>query len=474
MKRLPPLWLSMVPLVILVALIALVVSIFGDESLSGASQVALIFASAICVGSGMIGGYLTFDDFEKAVGNNITSVSNAIIILLLIGAIGGVWMVSGVVPTMIYYGLQIISPQWFLVSACAICAFVSVMTGSSWTTIATIGVALMSIGHALGFSDGWVAGAIISGAYFGDKVSPLSDTTVMASSTVGTPLFDHIHYLMYTTVPTFAITLIIFVVAGIVHPTMGQGGVETVRNALSQTFNISPWLFVVPVLTGIMIAKKLPSILILFLAVVLACIAALIAQRTLIYEVAGQTGIDGLIRGIFMSIYDVTGIETGDESLNSLVATRGMSGMMGTIWLIICAMVFGGAMTATRMLESLMQAIRRLAHNRTTMVGSTVFTGVFLNLTASDQYLSIILTSSMYKELYQRHGYEPRLLSRTCEDSATVTSVLVPWNSCGMTQSSVLGVSTLVYVPYCFFNLISPLMTLVVAAVGWKIKRHKV
>lgn len=473
MKKLPPLWMSMVPLVILVALIAFVVSVFGDESLSGASQVALIFASAFCVAMGMIGGYLTFDDFEKAVSNNITSVSNAIIILLLIGAIGGVWMVSGVVPTMIYYGLQIISPQWFLVSACLICAFVSVMTGSSWTTIATIGVALMSIGHALGFSDGWVAGAIISGAYFGDKVSPLSDTTVMASSTVGTPLFEHIHYLMYTTIPTFTITLIIFVFVGIMHQTMGHGGVETVRCALSQTFNLSPWLLLVPLITGIMIAKKLPSIFILFLAVVLACIAAVIAQRHVIYEVAGHDGIDGLFRGVFMSIYDVTGIQTGDEALNTLVATRGMSGMLSTIWLIICAMVFGGAMTASHMLESIMFSIRRLAHNRTTMVGSTAFTGVFLNLTASDQYLSIILTSSMYKDLYQKHGYESRLLSRTCEDSATVTSVLVPWNSCGMTQSSILGVSTLVYLPYCFFNLLSPLMSLFVAALGWKIIRNK-
>lgn len=463
----------MVPLVLLVALIGFVVYVFGNDSLSGASQVALIFASAFCVGTGLIGGYLTFDDFEKAVSNNISSVSQSIIILLLIGAIGGVWMVSGVVPTMIYYGLQIINPHWFLLSACVICAFVSVMTGSSWTTVATIGVALMSIGHALGFQDGWVAGAIISGAYFGDKVSPLSDTTVMASSTVGTPLFQHIHYLMYTTVPTFIITIIIFTVVGLMHPIVGQSGVELTRQTLSQTFNLSPWLLLVPVLTGIMIARKLPSILILFLAVVLACVAALIFQRPLIYEIAGHGGIDGLFRGVFVSIYDVTGIETGDESLNSLVATRGMSGMMGTIWLIICAMVFGGAMTATHMLESIMFSIRRLAHNRTTMVGSTVFTGVFLNLTASDQYLSIILTSSMYKDLYRQHGYESRLLSRTCEDSATVTSVLVPWNSCGMTQSSVLGVSTLVYLPYCFFNLLSPLMSLFVAALGWKIIRNK-
>lgn len=468
-KSLPSLYLSLVPLVFLVALVAFVVSVFGSDALGGASQVALILASALCVGLGMAFGGLTFQQFEEAATEKITSVSSAIIILLLIGALGGVWMVSGVVPTMIYYGLQVLNPQIFLVTACIVCAAVSVMTGSSWTTVATIGVAMMGIGEALGFSSGLVAGAIISGAYFGDKISPLSDTTVMASQTVGTPLFDHIRYMMFTTVPTFVITLVIFLVIGFMIDTQGTGNADQVCQVLSTTFHISPWLLLVPVLTGIMIARRLPSIIILFIAVVMACVAAMVAQRHLLYEVAQLSGIEGLFKGVMMSMYDSTGINTGVEELNSLVATRGMSGMMGTIWLIICAMIFGGAMTATRMLETIVKSIRKLAQTTLSMVGCTALTGIFLNLTTSDQYLSIILTSSMYKDIYRKHGYEPRLLSRTCEDSATVTSVLIPWNTCGMTQSSVLGVSALAYAPYCFFNWISPLMTMLVAWIGWKI-----
>ena len=468
-RGLPSLWISIVPLVVLVALISFVVVQFGDEALAGASQLALILASAFCVGIGMMFCGVTFADFEDAVTEKISSVSQPIIILLLIGAISGVWMVSGIVPTMIYYGLQILNPQWFLLTACAICAAVSVVTGSSWTTVATIGVALMGIGHTLGYSDGWVAGAVISGAYFGDKVSPLSDTTVMASATVGTPLFTHIHYMMYTTVPTFCITMLVFMVAGFMHDTGNAETVIEICDVLDRTFTISPWLLTVPVLIGLLIARRLPSMLILFLAVIFAGIAALIAQRDILYHIAGDDGIASLFRGLMVSIYDSTSVETGEKALNALVATRGMSGMMGTVWLIICAMVFGGAMTATRMLESIMNAIKRMAHNRVTMVGSTAMTGIFLN-----QYLSIMLTSSLYKDTYQRYGYEPRLLSRTCEDSATVTSVLIPWTTCGMTQSSILGISTLAYAPYCFFNIISPVMTVVIAATGWKIFRKKV
>ena len=280
--------------------------------------------------------------------------------------------------------------------------------------------------------------------------------------------------MMYTTVPTFCITMLIFMVAGFMHDTGNTETVTEICDILDKTFTISPWLLIVPLLIGLLIARRLPSMLILFLAVIFAGIAALIAQRDILYLIAGDGGIASLFRGLMISIYDSTSVETGEKTLNALVATRGMSGMMGTVWLIICAMVFGGAMTATRMLESIMNAIKRMAHNRVTMVGSTAMTGIFLNLTTSDQYLSIMLTSSLYKDTYQRYGYEPRLLSRTCEDSATVTSVLIPWTTCGMTQSTVLGISTLAYAPYCFFNIISPITTVVIAATGWKIFRKKV
>ena len=453
------------PLGVLVALISIVVSIFGDETLSGASQISLIVATAICVSIGLLRKITTWGEFEKALSDKIGGVSGGIIILLLIGALGGSWMVGGIVPTLIYYGMQIMSPQWFLVSACVICALVSVITGSSWTTIATIGIALMGIGQALGFHEGWAAGAIISGAYFGDKISPLSDTTVLASSTVGTPLFTHIRYMLYTTVPTFLITLTIFTAVGLGYAPVSSEHVMMVQNTLQQTFYISSWLLVVPLLTGLLIAMRLPSMVVLFLATLMGTLTAVFAQGALLDEIAGADleGFSQRLRGALIVVYGNTNLDTGVPELNDLVATRGMAGMLDTIWLIICAMLFGAAMTATRMLESIMQALLRLVRGTVSLVASTAFSGIFLNVVSADQYLSIILTATMFGDTYRKRGYESRLLSRTCEDSATVTSVLIPWNTCGMTQSHVLGVSTLVYAPYCFFCYLSPIMTILAA-----------
>ena len=466
MKRLPPLWLSCVPLALLVALIACVVSIFGDETLSGASQLALLVATASCVCIGIVRRLITWEDFEQAVSDKVGGVSSAIIILLLIGALGGAWMVSGVVPTIIYYGMEIMSPKWFLVSACLICSLVSVLTGSSWTTIATIGVALMGIGKALGFSEAWIAGAVISGAYFGDKMSPMSDTTVLASSTVGTPLFTHIRYMLYTTVPTFLITLAIYTFVGLGQGETVTSHVATVQHGLQQTFFISPWLILVPALTFVLILMRLPSMVVLFLATLLGVVAAVWCQTHLLDQVAGTVheGIAQRIRGAFIIVYGSTDLDTGMAELNNLVATRGMAGMLNTIWIILCAMAFGAAMTATRMLESIMQALLRLVRGTISLVASTAFSGMFLNIVSADQYLSIILTATMFGDTYKKNGYESRLLSRTCEDSATVTSVLIPWNTCGMTQASVLGVSTLVYAPYCFFCYLSPIVTILMSA----------
>lgn len=384
-------------------------------------------------------------------------------------------MVSGVVPTLIYYGMEIMSPQWFLVSGCLICALVSMLTGSSWTTVATIGVALMGIGQALGYNEAWIAGAIISGAYFGDKVSPLSDTTVLASSTVGTPLFTHIRYMLYTTVPTFLVSLMIFTGEGISHAPLASAHIADVQHALDSTFWLSPWLLVVPVLTGVLIALRLPSMVVLFLATLMGVIAAVITQGELLDQIAGADlgGIQQRIKGAMIVVYGSTALDTGVADLNSLVATRGMTGMLSTIWLILCAMVFGAAMTVTGMLKRIMQAILHLVRGTVSMVASTALTGTLLNLVCADQYLSIILTASMFQDTYKGRGYESRLLSRTCEDSATVTSVLIPWNTCGMTQSAVLGVSTILYAPYCFFCYLSPIVTIIVAALGWNIKQTK-
>lgn len=472
MKHTPSLLLSTVPLALLVALVGSVVSVFGQDSLCGASQVALLLSSFLCIAIGLWGKWMTWNDLEEALSEKVGGIAPALFILLFIGALGGSWMVSGVVPSLIYYGLEVLSPRWLLLAACLICALVSMITGSSWTTIATIGVALIGIGQAMGFSSGWMAGAIISGAYFGDKMSPLSDTTVLASSTVGTPLFTHIRYMTYTTFPSMTIALVVFLFVGLGHSEMDAAQVNLVQEALRHTFLISPWLLLIPVLTVLLIVKRLPPLVVLFLAIIMGVVAALLWQSELVREVGGN-GSDALFKGTFTLVFGSTALDTGAEQLNELVSTSGMAGMLDTIWLILCAMFFGASMTASRMLESLMQGFVRLVKGTASLVGSTVLSGIFLNTVCADQYLSIILSASMFKDLYQRRGYEPRLLSRTCEDSVTVTSVLIPWNTCGMTQSSVLGVSTFVYAPYCIFCWMSPIVSFLVASIGWKIVKRE-
>ena len=465
--------MSFLPFLVLIVLISCCVAVFGNATLDGASQVSLLVASAVSVLVGHFSKRLTWENLEREISDKISSCAPAIIILLLIGAIGGTWMVSGIVPTMIYYGMQIIRPEIFLVSSSLLCALVSLMIGSSWTTVATIGVALMGIGKAHGFDDGWIAGSIITGAYFGDKLSPLSDTTVLASSVSGTPLFTHIRYMLYTTVPTFCISLSVFLIAGVMMNVSGQGNVAEFMGGLEHTFVISPWLLIVPVLTGVMIARRWPSMVVLFLAIFLAAIVGLIVQPALIHQISGESG-GGLIasyKGMMQVCYGSTDIDTGVPMLNELVHTSGMGGMMPTIWLIICAQTFGGALTATGQLQDLMRIVLRWVRGTASLVASTVGTSLFCNIALADQYLSIMLASSMFKDSYLKRGYESRLLSRSCEDGATVTSVLVPWNTCGLTQSTVLGVATLTYLPYCFFNYLSPLTSIVVASIGWKIKR---
>ena len=471
----PSAWLSLLPITFLVALLALTIYIFGSDALGGGSQISLLIATGVCVFIGMSILHKPWADFEEAMVRNISGVSTAIIILLIIGALSGAWVVSGVVPTLIYYGIQVIHPDFFLLCTCIICAIVSVMTGSSWTTIATIGIALMGIGKAQGFSEGWIAGAIISGAYFGDKVSPLSDTTVLASSSTSTPLFTHIRYLMYTTVPSMVLALIIFGVAGLSHEASDTSHIVLFTDTLSAKFCITPWLLIIPIITGILIAKHVPSIITLFISTLLAIVGAAIFQPQLLTEIAGNTdgGWTESVKGIFTTLFGGTNLETGSAEVNDLIATRGMGGMMDTIWLILCAMCFGGAMTAGGMIDGITRLLTRFTHHRTSMVTSTVASGLFFNIATADQYISIILTGNMFKDIYRRNGYENRLLSRTTEDAVTVTSVLIPWNTCGMTQATILGVATITYLPYCFFNIISPLMSILVAWTGYKIIRKK-
>ena len=475
----PSWWVSLIPFVVLAVILSIVIYVFGTDALSGASQVALMFSAGLTVVISMLFYKTSWKTFEEAILDNITSVGTSIVILLLIGAVAGSWMVSGVVPTMIYYGMKVIIPEIFLFATCIISAVIAVMTGSSWTTIATIGVALVGIGTAQGYEPGWIAGAIISGAYFGDKVSPLSDTTVLASSSAGTPLFTHIRFMMVTTVPSFIITLVIFLIVSLLHTKGSAINASEFSNGLKDTFNISPWLFLVPVITALLIMKKVSAIATLFIASIVAGIAALIFQPHIIGSVAtglapdpssGLSFLDGF-KGMLITYYGSTAIDTGNEALNALVSTRGMTGMLNTVFLIIAASAFGGTLVGSGMLQSLTDALVVYVKRRVTMVASTVATGIFANMITGDQYLSILLTSNLYKKLYQERGYESKLLSRSVEDSSTVVSVLIPWNSCGMTQSTVLKVPTLDYLPFCFFNLISPLMSIFIAAIGYRIVR---
>jgi len=472
--RIPHPLVAIIPVLLLILLLAFTVYMFGSDSLTGGSQLALLLSTAVCIAIAILVYHIPWSEFEKQLSKTLGSISITLFILLAVGMIEGSWMISGVVPTIIYYGVQIISPHFFLICACLICAIVSLLSGSSWTTIATIGVALLGIGKALGVDSAWTAGAIISGAYFGDKMSPLSDTTILASSVTGTDLFKHIRYMMFTTVPTFIITITVFLFAGLWHDNSETLHIDSYTQGLSDTFNISLWTLIVPLLTGILIAKRVSSFITLFTSSIIAGIMAIILQPHILCDIssdASHISTFNLLRGLSITYYGSTGIDSGNAELNALISTSGMAGMMNTIWLILCAMFFGSAMIASRMIISITNVILRMARSCFSLVSSTVCTCLLLNLSTGDQFISIVLAANMYKDTYRRKGFESRLLSRTTEDAATVTSVLIPWNTCGMTQSTVLGVPTLTYLPYCFFNLISPLMSIFIAAIGWKIKK---
>jgi Na+:H+ antiporter, NhaC family len=472
-KRGPSLFEALIPVVFLTALISINVFIFGDDSLAGSNQIVLILsatvAAVIAIGTGT-----HWEELHDGIVKSIGSAMSAILILLLIGSLAGTWLLSGVVPAMIYYGLQILNPKIFLLAACVVSAIVSLATGSSWSTVATLGVALLGIGRALGLPDGVIGGAIISGAYFGDKMSPLSDTTNLAPAMAGTDLFTHIRYMAWTTVPSFSITLIIFLIIGFARTQPTElNDIEPILAAIKGTFNINPFLFVVPALVITLIIKKVPALPALLAGTLAGALFALIFQPHIIQQVSGMDNrfhVAAYI-AIMKSMYTEISVTTDHEMVNSLLVTGGMRGMLNTVWLIICAMIFGGIMEAGGMLQRITQSVIKLAHNQGSLVASTAGTCIFFNITASDQYLSIVVPGRMFAKTYSERGLSPQNLSRTLEDSGTVTSVLVPWNTCGATQSTVLGVPTLTFLPYCFFNLISPVMTVLFAYLNIKISK---
>lgn len=457
-RRLPSIWVSLIPIVTLIGLLSYCVTIFGDGMLSGPSQFVLTVSAALAVFLAMSVYKRSWEEMEQAMVEGISRTMPANLILLMVGGLCGTWMHSGIIPTMIYYGLDVISARWLLLTSCVICALVSICIGSSWTTIATVGIGLMGVGRTLGIEDYWVAGAIISGAYFGDKMSPLSETTNLASSISGVPLFVHIRNMLYTTVPSMLIALAVFTVVGLMSPNAGgeSGSMAAaeMQEHLKETFIISPWLLLVPLLVFFLIYKGLSATVVLFLGLIIGAIIVCFTQ-----------GFDFSMECAFGEV----GYTTGYGAVDSLTSTRGMGGMLYTIWLIICSMCFGGVMEKSGMLESITHYLLKVMRGRVSTVITTCLSCIFLNCTTGDQCLAIILPSKMYGPAYRRLKFENKLLSRTLEDGGTVTSVLIPWNSCGMTQSTVLGVATLAYAPYAIFCWISPLMTMLVAALPHKL-----
>ncbi|MBN2635798.1 MAG: Na+/H+ antiporter NhaC [Prolixibacteraceae bacterium] len=463
---------AFIPILFLIGLLALNVFLF-DDTLSGANQMALLLTAVV---AGVIATKLghNWTKIREKVVSTIGSAMPSILILLLIGSLAGTWMISGVVPVMIYYGLDIISPKLFLFTAVIVTSIVSVATGSSWSTIATIGIALLGIGKALGMNEAVVAGAIISGAYFGDKMSPLSDTTNLAPAMAGTDLFTHIRYMTITTVPSMMITLIIFLGIGFKTDfAQSAVNVEGVKQAIDGTFNTSPLLFLVPVILFTIIMLKVPPLPALFAGTLLGAIFAVIFQPDIIIQITSIT--DNYTKASYIaamqSMFGDVSLTTSDPKVTELLSTSGMRGMLDTIWLILSAMVFGGIMESAGLLKRITMPIVKYAKSTGSLVASTVVTCLFFNTTASDQYLAIVVPGRMYRKAYKDKYLKPELLSRTLEDSGTMTSVLVPWNTCGATQSRVLGVSTMDYAPYAFFNILSPLMSILIAYLNIKIRR---
>ncbi len=461
--RTPKVLDALIPLIFLIVLLVLNIQVFGTDGLSGSNQIVLILSATVAALVAIFRLNFKWETLQDGIVKSISSAMSSILILFLIGALAGTWLLSGIVPAMIYYGLQILNPTIFLVAACVVSGIVSIATGSSWTTVATVGVALLGIGKALGFDEGIIAGAIISGAYFGDKMSPLSDTTNLAPAMAGTDLFTHIRHMAKTTIPSITIALMMFIVIGFNYET--QGSVEDVKAisaVILERFNVNGLLFIVPLVVLVLIIKKVPAIPALLTGALLGGVFALIFQPEIISLIAGEDGSYAFqgFKALMMAMYGEISVVTSNDVVNELLVTGGMAGMLNTIWLIVCAMVFGGIMEVSGMLKALAEAVIRKVHKVGSLIAATAATCVFFNITTSDQYLAILVPGRMYADIYKKRGLKPENLSRTLEDSATVTSVLVPWNTCGATQASVLGVATLVYAPYCFFNIISPFMTI--------------
>ncbi len=465
------LWQALLPVAVLVALLACNILYFGDAVLDGPNQFALVLSATVC---GVIGWWnrVPWERMLDGILRTINTSMSSMLILILIGCLSGGWVIGGVIPTMIYYGIDIMNPSYFLVASLLLCSIVSLATGSSWSTIATVGVAIIGIGRAFGINEGIVAGAIISGAYFGDKMSPLSDTTNLAPAVAGTDLFTHIRYLVYTTLPTYIITTIIFACIGIFM----KGGADmaqavALKSAIAETYHITPWLLLAPALLIFIIVKRVPAMPAMLIGTALGVIGFLIFQGNFASEMIASGEYTNRYQMIMSTVSMGIELPSNDPAVSELLSSGGMAGMLPTVWLILSAMIFAGMMEACGALKRITDALLHIVRNVTSLVGGTLISCIIFNLITGDQYLSIVVSGNMMKESYKRYGLAPEVLSRALEDSATVTSPLIPWNSCGATQARVLGVPTVTYFPYSFFCLISPFMNFFMTLINYKIRK---
>ena len=458
------------PLVFLIVALVFNVQLYGDRSLEGSNQLILLASAGIAA---LLAPKNRKNLIWQGIQTTISDSTKAILILLMVGALAGAWMVSGIIPTLIVFGLKILSPKTFLVAAAVLSALVSLATGSSWSTAATIGIALMGIGQSLGIPAGWIAGAVISGAYFGDKMSPVSDTTNIAATMAGAELTDHIRHMIWTSGPAILIAFLVFGIKGLSANEVGDlSQVTQITELLNAKFTISPWLMLVPLASIALIVLKVDALAAMGIGTLAGVLAANLVQPQIIAEIAGHNGASAWYEGSMQALYGSSQISIDHPVLSELLKGKGMSGMLGTVWLILCALTFGGIMDAAGFLSTLTQALLRFARGTAGLIGATLASCGILNLTASDQYLAIVVPGRMFKKAYEDQGLKPENLSRAIEDSGTVTSALVPWNTCGAYQSSVLGVATGDYFMYAIFNWTSPLISMLLALTGWKITKR--
>ncbi len=468
----PGIAVAAIPVVLLLAALITTIVIAGSSAVTDYGMYALLASGLVAIAIAVFIYHTPASQIKAGLRQSASQMLPCVPLLLLIGSVSASWMLSGVVPYLVEVGIKVLNPSMYLMLTCLSCAVVSSLIGSSWTTIATLGVAFLGIGSVFGYNPAWSAGAIISGAYFGDKVSPLSDTTVVASATTEVEILDLVKYMFITTIPAFVTSLLLFWLLGSGHDSISEANADEMLSTLNSTFNITPWVLVIPAFTVLLVILRRSTIVTLILSTVAGIVGMLYFQPKLMAELGAHDGWSTLKTVLSKICFENT-MTTGHDAVDSLVSTGGMAGMTTTIILILCAMIFGGAMMGTGFLERLTRPMSTRLARRHSVVGATILTGVTLNALTADQYVSIIISGNVFKSVYSNAGLTKRLLGRSIQDSVPTTSALIPWSSCGVTQSTVLGVATLAYLPFCFFNILSPFSSVIIATITYRRQKNK-